>query len=67
MPGVQQKKYFDKVIEVDFNPLLTEGIITPFGDRIKVQIFGHVRCMCVYVYEPDPHLFAFSFLYRLSI
>ena len=36
-----QKKFFDKIIETDFNPLFKEGIIVD-GDRVQVQIFATV-------------------------
>ena len=36
-----QKKFFDKIIEVDFKPLFTEGVQDKWGDNIRVEIFGH--------------------------
>ena len=36
-----QKKYFDKVIELDFGPMAIEGIRGPDGP-VKVEVFGQV-------------------------
>ena len=35
-----QKKFFEKIIEDDWNPLFTEGVRTPFGEKVQVQILG---------------------------
>ena len=35
------KKFFDKVIEVDFKPLFTEGFKTVGGHTARVEIFGY--------------------------
>ena len=41
LSAAQQKKFFDKVIEVDYNPMYKEGITDAFtGDKIQVQMFG---------------------------
>lgn len=37
-----QKKYFDKVIECDFNPMAREGLHVGDGSPIYVKIFGQV-------------------------
>ena len=37
-----QKKFFDKIIEVDFRPLFMEGVTDSHGNRIRVEIFGQV-------------------------
>ena len=42
----EQKKFFDKVIEVEFNPLLREGFVGPEGRRLKVSILGSVTNFC---------------------
>ena len=38
-----QKTFFDKMIEVDFKPLFAEGVSDPYGQRIRVEIFGQVN------------------------
>ena len=35
-----QKKFFEKIIEVDFKPLFTEGVQSKCGNNIPVEIFG---------------------------
>ena len=40
LSAAQQKKFFDKIIELDYNPLFTEGITDPSGRVFKVEIFG---------------------------
>ena len=46
MSGEEQKKFFDHIIEVDFKPLFIEGVKSPSGDMIPVEIFAHVRDRC---------------------
>ena len=41
----EQAKFFNKVIEVDFNPIFTDGVEF-YGQKCKVEIFGHVSGVC---------------------
>lgn len=38
-----QKKYFDKIIENDFNPMAREGLRDGDGRPVVVKIFGQVN------------------------
>ena len=41
LSAAQQRKYFEKVVQDDLNPILTEGIECPcHGDPISVKVFG---------------------------
>ena len=42
MPAKSQRKFFDKVIEQDLNPMCTSGILGRHGQRVDVRIFGQV-------------------------
>ena len=54
-----QKKFFDKVIAEDFNPMFAEGVAFN-GRTCKVEIFGHVSsvmiliCMHAYLIASPP-------------
>ena len=42
-----QKKYFDKVIACDLNPMMREGLhVADDEPPVLVKIFGQVRCLC---------------------
>ena len=41
-----QKKFFDKVIEVDFNPIYAKGVAFN-GRTCKVEIFAHVSSVMI--------------------
>ena len=44
LSAAAQKKYFDKIVEVDYNPMLLDGIQGYLdGEVIRVQIFLQVR------------------------
>ena len=43
-----QKKYFDKIIENDFNPMAREGLRDGDGRRVVVKIFGQVDFVILY-------------------
>ena len=49
LSAAAQKKFFDKIIESDFNPLFSQGITGPDGENIKVEIFGQVSFLIVIV------------------
>ena len=42
LSATSQKKYFDKVIEHDYNPMYKDGLINSLGETIRVQIFAQV-------------------------
>ena len=44
-----QKKFFDKVIEVDFNPIFDKGVAFN-GGTCKVEIFAHVSSVMIVTY-----------------
>ena len=38
-----QKKFFDKIVDVDYNPMIKHGLKSPRGETVQVQIFAQVR------------------------
>lgn len=48
LPPKSQKKYFDKIIENDFNPMAREGLRDGDGRRVVVKIFGQVDFVILY-------------------
>ena len=40
-----QRKYFNKVIEVDLNPMAREGLHVDQGPPVYARVFGQVRVM----------------------
>lgn len=50
LSSAAQKKFFDKVIEVDFLPLFSRGVKHSSGHNVRVEIFGQV-CDCFTIYH----------------
>jgi len=42
LSATAQKKYFDKVVANDYNPMFEDGLINSFDETIRVQIFAQV-------------------------
>ena len=38
-----QKKFFDKIVATDLEPLFTEGVKDSWGNKVRVEVFVTVR------------------------
>ena len=47
LSGNAYKKFFDKVIEVDYLPLFQQGIKDSLGNKVQVEIFGTVSVLFI--------------------
>ena len=44
LSAASQKKFFDKIVEVDFNPMIRDGISGCLeGETVRVEVFAQVR------------------------